>query len=62
MGLKLEKVSNNPKMISLFWEGSLFRTVCIFLFLKELEKIPETVSWEELVSLLCQIEQGQGRR
>lgn len=62
MALKWEKAPNNPKMIELFWEGSLFRTVYKFLFSKELGSIPETVTYEELCSYLAQIEQKGGRR
>ena len=62
MVLKLEKVPNNPRMIALFWEGSLFRTVCKFLFLKELEKLPAPATQEELSSYLTQIEQKEGKR
>ena len=62
MALKWEKAPNNPKMIDLFWEGSLFRTVYKFLFSKELVSIPETVTYEELCSHLAQIEQKGGKR
>lgn len=62
MVLEWVKVSNNPQMIELFWEGSLLRTVYRFIFLKQLKSIPQGITYEQLCSYLTQIEIKQGKR
>jgi SOS response regulatory protein OraA/RecX len=62
MVLEWKKVPNNPKMIELFWEGSLLRVVYRFIFFKELKSIPAGITYEGLCLHLAQIELKGGKR
>ena len=62
MGLSLEFKKDNPKVLSLLWEGKLWRDVPKYLFFNELRRLPDQQNWEEFVSHFNLLEEKIAKR
>jgi SOS response regulatory protein OraA/RecX len=62
MVLRIELKKGDLKTLILYWDDEVWKHVAKSMFLKELQKIPAYVGWEEFLQIFAGIEERVGRR
>jgi len=62
MTLELQVKKDNPKVLHLFWDGELWKSVSKSLFINEVKKFPPGLTWEELNSRFSAAEEKLAKR
>lgn len=62
MHLSIEFKKNDRKILSILWDGTLWRELPKALFFSELKKIPQTVEWGEFLKQFKALEEKVARK